>query len=304
MILRLCANDYHHYCYIDDGFQGRNHFVKGLLHSVQPIALENAPVYRQNRRMWTILDTVNFGKVAQIEIGALLVGGIVNDHENVMMRKGAEMGHFELIGSTIVLLFKKGHIDLLPEIKECIKGDKEVRVIQGQHIANRTVFNRILPKYSRIPLLFTVVLNFSVYWGARAIAGGFIHHNIETSLDDMIPVVYPTVVIYFGCYIFWIIGYLYNAAMDKRHCYRFLMADWLAKAVCFICYVVYPTTNTRPEIVGSDIWAQLMRFLYSMDAADNLFPSIHCLVSWLCYIGIRGNKKYRSGYVQPSVFAL
>lgn len=40
MILRLCANDYHHYCYIDDGFQGRNHFVKGLLHSVQPIALE------------------------------------------------------------------------------------------------------------------------------------------------------------------------------------------------------------------------------------------------------------------------
>lgn len=79
--------------------------------------------------------------------------------------------------------------------------------------------------------------------------------------------------------------------MDKRHCYRFLMADWLAKAVCFICYVVYPTTNTRPEIVGSDIWAQLMRFLYSMDAADNLFPSIHCLVSWLCYIGIRGNKK-------------
>lgn len=38
------------------------------------------------------------------------------------------------------------------------------------------------------------------------------------------------------------------------------MADWLAKAVCFICYVVYPTTNTRPEIVGSDIWAQLMRF--------------------------------------------
>lgn len=153
------------------------------------------------------------------------------------------------------------------------------------------LFNRILPKYSRIPLLFTVVLNFSVYWGARAIAGGFIHHNIETSLDDMIPVVYPTVVIYFGCYIFWIIGYLYNAAMDKRHCYRFLMADWLAKAVCFICYVVYPTTNTRPEIVGSDIWAQLMRFLYSMDAADNLFPSIHCLVSWLCYIGIRGNKK-------------
>lgn len=140
VILRLCANDYHHYCYIDDGFQGKNHFVKGVLHSVQPIACSSVPVYRLNRRMWTMLDTVNFGKVAQIEIGALLVGGIINDNENVVMRKGGEMGHFELIGSTIVLLFKKGHIDLLPEIKECIKGDKEVRVIQGQHIANRAAF--------------------------------------------------------------------------------------------------------------------------------------------------------------------
>lgn len=153
------------------------------------------------------------------------------------------------------------------------------------------LFNRIFPKYSRIPLIITVILNFGVYWGARAIAGGWEHHNIETALDRMIPVVNWTVLIYFGCYIYWIAGYIYNAARDKKHCYRFLMADWLGKAVCFICYIVYPTTNTRPQITGTDIWAQLMRLLYNIDEADNLFPSIHCLVSWLCYIGVRGNKK-------------
>ena len=122
------------------------------------------------------------------------------------------------------------------------------------------LFNRILPKYSRIPLLFTVVLNFSVYWGARAIAGGFIHHNIETSLDDMIPVVYPTVVIYFGCYIFWIIGYLSMQRWIKGTVIVFSWQTGWQRQSVFICYVVYPTTNTRPEIVGSDIWAQLMRF--------------------------------------------
>lgn len=116
-------------------------------------------------------------------------------------------------------------------------------------------FNRILPKYSRIPLLFTVVLNFSVYWGARAIAGGFIHHNIETSLDDMIPVVYPTVVIYFGCYIFWIIGYLYNAAMDKRHCYRFLMGRLAGKGslfylLCRVSYNQHPPGNSGLRHMG------------------------------------------------------
>lgn len=137
VILRLCADDYHHYCYIDDAYVGKNHFVKGVLHSVQPIACESVPVYRLNRRVWTILDTKNFGRVAQIEIGALLVGGIVNDHENIFVKKGKEMGHFELIGSTIVLLFKKGQIELLDDIKNNIKGDKEYRVIQGQHIANK-----------------------------------------------------------------------------------------------------------------------------------------------------------------------
>ena len=47
------------------------------------------------------------------------------------------MGHFELIGSTIVLLFEKDAIELLPQVKKAIAGDKEMRVLQGQHIGNR-----------------------------------------------------------------------------------------------------------------------------------------------------------------------
>ena len=155
----------------------------------------------------------------------------------------------------------------------------------------KKIIAKIFSPWGLVPLIMALLCNFVVYSGCNALTRNWNLHSLAIPLDKQIPLIPWTIVIYFGCYIFWIIGYLYNAAMDKRHCYRFLMADWLAKAVCFICYVVYPTTNTRPEIVGSDIWAQLMRFLYSMDAADNLFPSIHCLVSWLCYIGIRGNKK-------------
>lgn len=40
-------------------------------------------------------------------------------------------------------------------------------------------------------------------------------------------------------------------------------------------------------IAGEWNYYDLMRFLYQIDAADNLFPSIHCLVSWLCWIGVR-----------------
>ena len=45
-----------------------------------------------------------------------------------------------------------------------------------------------------------------------------------------------------------------------------------------------------------------MMFLYSVDAADNLFPSIHCLVSWFCFIGLRGKKEIPFWYRAFSCF--
>lgn len=134
LILRLCVSDYHHYCYIDDGYQGENHFIPGVLHSVQPIACETYPVYVLNRRSWCLLKTEHFGPVVQCEIGALVVGGIVNAKENARFVKGEEKGHFELAGSTIVLLFEKGQMHLRPELVEQLSQAEEVQVKQGAWI--------------------------------------------------------------------------------------------------------------------------------------------------------------------------
>ena len=42
-----------------------------------------------------------------------------------------------------------------------------------------------------------------------------------------------------------------------------------------------------------------------MDSATNLFPSIHCLVSWFCFIGIRGQKSIPRAYrIFSCVFAV
>lgn len=69
-------------------------------------------------------------------------------------------------------------------------------------------------------------------------------------------------------------------------------------------FLVLPTTNVRPEL-GDGIWENLLQFVYQMDAPTRLFPSIHCLVSWLCYIGIRGQQKVSKGYRAFScIFAL
>jgi phosphatidylserine decarboxylase len=48
-----------------------------------------------------------------------------------------EKGHFELAGSTIVLLFEQERIRLLPELAERMEAEGEVRVEQGMWIASR-----------------------------------------------------------------------------------------------------------------------------------------------------------------------
>ena len=134
LVLRLCASDYHHYCYIDSGRQGPNHYIEGRLHSVQPIACETYPVFTLNRRSWCLLQTERFGPVLQTEIGALVVGGIVNAPEGPM-RRGEEKGYFDLCGSTIVLLLEKDRVRLIPSLADVLDAEQEQRLIQGQWVA-------------------------------------------------------------------------------------------------------------------------------------------------------------------------
>ena len=75
--------------------------------------------------------------MVQTEVGALIVGGIFNEKENVRFCKGSEKGHFELAGSTIVLLFEKDKITLRKELLQKLKRFPEVRVQQGDWIGNQ-----------------------------------------------------------------------------------------------------------------------------------------------------------------------
>ncbi len=134
LVFRLCVSDYHHYCYIDNGYQGENHFIDGVLHSVQPIACDTYPVFVLNKRSWCLMQTEHFGPVVQCEIGALVVGGIVNEKQNTYFSKGSEKGHFELCGSTVVLLFEKGQIELRQEILNKLQTQDEVQVKWGEWI--------------------------------------------------------------------------------------------------------------------------------------------------------------------------
>lgn len=155
---------------------------------------------------------------------------------------------------------------------------------------------KIMPVDRFFILIFAFVFNSIVYGGARMIAGDWHHYILTSRLDDQIPLIPESLLIYFGCYIFWAVNYIIIAKRDEKKAYQFFLADMISRMICFAFFLLFPTTNTRPDIVGNGIWNEGMRFLYQIDAADNLFPSIHCLVSWFCYIGIRGEKNVPKWY--------
>ena len=104
LIYRLSVDDYHRYVYCDDGVCIKKFFIKGLLHTIRPIA-SRYKVFSRNCREVSVLKTKHFGDVIQIEIGAMLIGKIKN-HPVDKFNKMDEKGYFEYGGSTIVLLLK------------------------------------------------------------------------------------------------------------------------------------------------------------------------------------------------------
>lgn len=147
-----------------------------------------------------------------------------------------------------------------------------------------------------LALFFALVWNTFVYSGSRIFTTHLTHHDLTTEWEEIIPLVPWTIIIYFGCYLFWAINYVIGCLQKEEDAFRFISAEMLAKAVCLLFFIIYPTTNIRPEIVGDSIFCDWMRFLYQVDAADNLFPSIHCLCSWFCFIVVRKNEKVPTWY--------
>lgn len=126
LVFRLAIQDCHRYSYVEDGVTVSTTRIPGALHSVSPPA-DGYGVYRENTRTWDLLRTERLGDMIQMEVGAMLVGRIRN-HGKRTFSRGEEKGYFELGGSTVVLLLKKGVVTIDDDILEWSRRGIEVRV--------------------------------------------------------------------------------------------------------------------------------------------------------------------------------
>lgn len=137
LVFRLSVDDYHRYCYVDSGDKSQNYRIPGILHTVNPAACEETAVYRENERVISLLKSENFGLIMMMEVGAMMVGKIINYEGPTYVRKGKEKGRFEFGGSTIILAFRKGTVEIDHDILLNSQQGLETKVKYGEKIGLR-----------------------------------------------------------------------------------------------------------------------------------------------------------------------
>lgn len=172
----------------------------------------------------------------------------------------------------------------------------------------KVTLKNFVPMWAIPPLLTILIVNCLIYWGSGVMTANRYHYDLTTAFDRAVPVMPVFVWFYILAFPFWAVGYLLVSRRGKDIFYRFVATDLTIHLICFILFLVLPTTNIRPEIAGSDLSEKLLLLVYSLDggsAPSNLFPSIHCYVSWLCWRGIKGAKEIPKWYQNFSlVFAV
>ncbi len=131
--LYLSPRDYHRIHMPCDGKLTRMIYVPGALFSVNPTTARGVPgLFARNERVVCVFDTAS-GPFVLTLVGATIVGsmatiwhGVVNpprpgvirewryEEQNIVLKKGDEMGRF-LLGSTVVMLFPKKTLSFNPE---------------------------------------------------------------------------------------------------------------------------------------------------------------------------------------------
>ncbi len=151
---------------------------------------------------------------------------------------------------------------------------------------------KLLPKYAVISLVFCFAWNCFVYWSTQFLCAGREHFDLTTDFDRWVPVQSWWVLIYVASFLFWVVCYIFTARLnEKEFWFRFVTADLLSRTVCGVIFIILPTTNVRPELAMDSVWDVMLSIIYRLDMPYDLFPSIHCIISLLCYLGLHKSDK-------------
>jgi phosphatidylserine decarboxylase len=120
-----------------DGIITETRHLEGQYYTVNPMAIRTTlDVYGDNARSIVRMETKEFGNVAIVCIGAMMVGSILLTAKlNTPLKRTDELGYFAFGGSTLVVIWEKGAIQMDQDLLENSEKPLESLVSVGEKIA-------------------------------------------------------------------------------------------------------------------------------------------------------------------------
>lgn len=164
---------------------------------------------------------------------------------------------------------------------------------------------KYFPLHMHVPVLMLIISNLGIYYGAKVINEllGRTYLDMTGVLELATPTLPGFSFVYVAAFPFWYISYYLLCRHSRELCCNLVFTDVLAKILCGVIFILIPTTNVRPVLADRGLSNALLGIIYANDTPVNLFPSIHCLESWLLYKYIRDLKECPK-WVKISIFVL
>ena len=137
IVFRLAPPDYHRYHFPVSGTTSSSNIkIDGDYYSVNPLALRTkAEIFWLNKREYGVIKSPIFGDVVMAEVGATMVGSMIQTYAGTDVKKGQEKGYFKFGGSTVVLLFEKDQIQIDSDLLINTADGLETTIKMGEQIA-------------------------------------------------------------------------------------------------------------------------------------------------------------------------
>ncbi|PID27378.1 MAG: phosphatidylserine decarboxylase [Candidatus Cloacimonadota bacterium] len=145
-IIRLAPADYHRFHFPATGVVSKSKKIDGNYYSVSPLAMKKSlQFFLKNKREYSILESEKFGEILYSEIGATMVGSIIQTYKpDTKVEKGDEKGYFAFGGSSLLLLFEKDKVKFSEDLLKNTNEGFETKINMGETIGNSTIDNGIV----------------------------------------------------------------------------------------------------------------------------------------------------------------
>lgn len=156
--------------------------------------------------------------------------------------------------------------------------------------------------FAILMIVLIFVVQAFMYWATKFINEPMYKYDLSIlGIDDKIPFINWFIIVYIGCYPWWYLGILAPLRYNRPKFYRYIVVSLISYLIAGFFFIFLPTEIERPVIENTNILNWLVNFIYNSDTPTNLFPSMHCFISWNVYVSVRRDKKVpvaiRLGYL-------